>query len=334
MADENGRLKRNRKAIYSLIFGILSFLYAYILCGSSWRSLGFFESSILVPLLIGFFLGGFAIFLGYTSIRNIRHSQGLLKGKVKSIFGIVLGGVSSLFLVLPGAVTLTYSIANPPNYELVLQLRETPTQKITPSILERTENILSSRLRRLGVPHETEKVSPDKINLRLRITETFNKERLQTVLNAGLLSFHLVHPESERRENQLSASDFKVPQGFKVVISGKRYLLIRIEPEMVDGVESAEVLSGEGSEPYISLKLGYEAADLFERITRDHVNQRLAIILDEKCCSAPVIQERIRGGHVAIRGDFTRGEAADIAAILWSGTVPVPIRVMEGRDLE
>ncbi len=335
MANGPVAVKGKRKGVASLVIGIGAFLYCVVFVVGNWINLAVMDASVLTPLLIGFFLCGLAIYRGFVSIREIRLSPGVLKGKVSSSLGVIFGLSGSLLLVLPGAVSLAYSISNPPNYEMVLQLQETPAQKVTPSIVEKTERVVSTRLRNLGVPHKTGWVKPDKIIVRLRVTKTFNEERLQAVLNPGLLSFHLVHPDHNAYEARLNAPEFKAPMGFKTVILGEKPLLIKTEPELVDGIDSAEVrLADRDAQPYIALRFRPEQARRFDDVTRDNVKRRLAIMLDEKCCSAPVIQERISGGHAQITGKFTSEEAGYIAVILRSGALPVTMRVIESRPLK
>ena len=47
----------------------------------------------------------------------------------------------------------------------------------------------------------------------------------------------------------------------------------------------------------------------FERITSENINERLAIILDNRVYSAPVIKDRISGGSAVIVGTFSPEEA-------------------------
>jgi len=64
----------------------------------------------------------------------------------------------------------------------------------------------------------------------------------------------------------------------------------------------------------------------FERVTSANVKRQLAIVLDEVCHSAPVIQERISGGSAVITGNFTEDEARDLATVLTAGSLPVQIQ--------
>ena len=79
------------------------------------------------------------------------------------------------------------------------------------------------------------------------------------------------------------------------------------------------------NEPYVSIDFDKKGARIFERITGDNVNRRLAIVLDNNVYSAPVIQEKIAGGQARITGRFTTEEARDLAIVLRAGALPAPV---------
>jgi preprotein translocase subunit SecD len=69
------------------------------------------------------------------------------------------------------------------------------------------------------------------------------------------------------------------------------------------------------NEPYVSLSFDARGARLFEQITGENIKKRLAIVLDKKVNSAPVIQDKISGGRAQITGHFTTDEARDLASV-------------------
>jgi preprotein translocase subunit SecD len=85
--------------------------------------------------------------------------------------------------------------------------------------------------------------------------------------------------------------------------------------------------------PYVELILNSSGARLFEEITAANVKRRLAIVLDNRVYSAPVIQERIGGGRASITGSFTIQEARDLAIILRAGALPAPVEIAEERTV-
>jgi preprotein translocase subunit SecD len=85
--------------------------------------------------------------------------------------------------------------------------------------------------------------------------------------------------------------------------------------------------------PYVELILNTSGARLFEQITADNVKRRLAIVLDNRVYSAPVIQERIGGGRASITGSFDIKEARDLAIVLRAGALPAPVEIVEERTV-
>ncbi len=97
-----------------------------------------------------------------------------------------------------------------------------------------------------------------------------------------------------------------------------------------DTVKTAHVrIGGNYNEPYVALEFTDRGAGLFEKITGDNVGKRLAIVLDGVVRSAPVIRERIGGGHAQITGSFTTEEASDLAIVLRAGALPAPISIIQ-----
>ena len=87
------------------------------------------------------------------------------------------------------------------------------------------------------------------------------------------------------------------------------------------------------NESYISINFDKKGARIFERITEENVKKRLAIVLDNKVYSAPVIQEKITGGEARITGNFTTEEARDLAIVLRAGALPAPVEIIEERTV-
>jgi preprotein translocase subunit SecD len=83
----------------------------------------------------------------------------------------------------------------------------------------------------------------------------------------------------------------------------------------------------------VELILNASGARLFEQITAANVKRRLAIVLDNRVYSAPVIQERIGGGRASITGSFDIKEARDLSIVLRAGALPAPVEIAEERTV-
>jgi protein-export membrane protein SecD len=83
----------------------------------------------------------------------------------------------------------------------------------------------------------------------------------------------------------------------------------------------------------VSFRLDREGALIFSRFTGDNIGRRIAIVLDEKISSAPVVQTKIPGGEGRITGNFTDEEANDLAIVLRAGALPAPVDIIEERTV-
>lgn len=85
--------------------------------------------------------------------------------------------------------------------------------------------------------------------------------------------------------------------------------------------------------PIINFTLNSQGARIFADFTAQNVGNRLAIVLDDKVYSAPVINERIGGGSGQISGNFSVESANDLAIALRSGALLAPVHVLEKRSV-
>ncbi len=87
------------------------------------------------------------------------------------------------------------------------------------------------------------------------------------------------------------------------------------------------------NEPYVSISFDKKGAQIFEKMTEENVKKRLAIVLDNRVYSAPVIQEKIAGGQARITGRFSAEEANDLSIALRAGALPAPVKILEERTV-
>jgi preprotein translocase subunit SecD len=79
-------------------------------------------------------------------------------------------------------------------------------------------------------------------------------------------------------------------------------------------LSSVNVSTNALGKPQIEIEFSAAGAEQFAQITRDNLNKRLAILLDGKLYSAPLIRSEITGGKAQISGNFTVEEAGELAA--------------------
>jgi preprotein translocase subunit SecD len=84
---------------------------------------------------------------------------------------------------------------------------------------------------------------------------------------------------------------------------------------------------------FVEFELTPDGGGQFRRETGKHVGEYMAIVLDDRVMSAPIIEEPI-GMHGRITmGHGSLADAEDLALVLRAGALPVPLRVAEVRSI-
>ena len=166
----------------------------------------------------------------------------------------------------------------------------------------------------------------------------------QIIRSTGLLELKLVEDgPAISRELLLQARNGIAPTDMEVVsgadeslgaIAGSTvyYLVRRVAPVTGRDLRNARSTIDEFNQPAISFSFNREGARKFGSFTGTNVGRNLAIILDNRVYSAPVIQERI-ADEGRITGTFTTQEASDLALILRSGALPASLTYLEERTV-
>ncbi len=163
----------------------------------------------------------------------------------------------------------------------------------------------------------------------------------------GVISHNNIAPFKKLLKDE----DFRknVPAGIQVAIGKEnkndvfapRPLYFLLERTELSGkyLDQATVKIGQGydpktsGKPYISLKFNKRGAKKFETVTGQNIKKRLSIVLDDVVHSAPVIEDKIRGGEAQITGSFTLEEAQDLVIVLNAGNLPAPVNIIEERTV-
>lgn len=87
----------------------------------------------------------------------------------------------------------------------------------------------------------------------------------------------------------------------------------------------------QSNKPYVGISFDKKGGRIFATLTGENVKRRLAIVLDNRVYSAPVIQSKITGGNAQITGNFSMTEAHDLAIVLRAGALPAPVNIIEER---
>jgi SecD/SecF fusion protein len=162
-----------------------------------------------------------------------------------------------------------------------------------------------------------------------------DRERAKELIGrTALLEFKLVNDNPKALEDAASGN---VPEGFEYVKDedARPILLSKTASLTGEAIKDANVgIDGYGL-PSVKLEFNEKGIDIFSKITSEHINERLAIVLDGRIHSAPVIRSRIDTGEAEITrgGGFSPEEANDLKIVLRSGALPAPMVIEEERTI-
>ena len=220
------------------------------------------------------------------------------------------------------------------------------TVQMTPEEIERTQedaidqavDTIRSRLNEFGLAEPTvAKQGQDKILVEVPGIKTQDEEQRirEMIARAAHLQLMAVDEERIARVHVMGAAEAKslgdviLPS----VDSDEKYLLRAIP--VLDGsmLTDAKVGFDQNNNPLINFTLNGQGSKIFGDFTGLSVGKRMAVVLDDKVLSAPVIKDRIGGGHVQITGSFSMTEAHDLAIALRSGSLLAPVEILEKRSV-
>jgi len=129
--------------------------------------------------------------------------------------------------------------------------------------------------------------------------------------------------------------DLEILEGQEEVVNGqpvKEWFLVKKTPVITGAMlKDARVSTDQAGNPAVNFELTSEGAEIFGEATNKMINKRLAIVLDGKVMSAPVIRSRITSSG-QITGRFTTEEANDLAVVLRAGALPAPVEIMKNSN--
>jgi preprotein translocase subunit SecD len=218
-----------------------------------------------------------------------------------------------------------------------LQMTEEMLRERRRAAVEQSIEIVRRRIDETGLREPTiQSQGADRIVVQLPGVD--DPEAVKRLLGqTARLTFHLVdsslHP-SELVGRRAPPGTMIVPSDTDVGPDGQPLLYLVRQRAMVSGdmLVDAQPTIQDGR-PVVSFRFDAVGARRFGDVTRRNVGEPFAIVLDNKVISAPVIREPIMGGSGIISGNFTSESARELALLLRTGALPVPLVVLEERTV-
>ncbi|WQY01129.1 protein translocase subunit SecD [Helicobacter pylori] len=175
----------------------------------------------------------------------------------------------------------------------------------------------------------------EEISVQLPGIKTLEEERRAKDLISKSAHLQMMAVDEEHTKDAMNMTDLEAQKLGSVLLSDAEMggkILLKAIP-ILDGemLTDAKVVYDQNNQPVVSFTLDAQGAKIFGDFSGANVGKRMAIVLDNKVYSAPVIRERIGGGSGQISGNFSVAQASDLAIALRSGAMSAPIQVLEKR---
>ena len=210
-------------------------------------------------------------------------------------------------------------------------------------IVEQAKQAVDRRINELGVVEPLIAVQgANRDELLVQLPGFADVTRARSVLGTtALLEWKLVDAGPAATREALLANG-AVPPGTEIVETAPGHEEAGGEPKLYYRLHSAVEVSGRDIRrasatqdanglPAVGFSLTPEGGRRFAELTRANTGRQLAIVLDGRVQSAPVIESAITEGQGVIQGSFTSREANDLALVLRSGALPVSMTYLGGE---
>jgi preprotein translocase subunit SecD len=158
----------------------------------------------------------------------------------------------------------------------------------------------------------------------------------RVISKTAQLSLKLVEGEpAATREALLQQNGGRIPDNMEAVEgAGDQpgqpvFYMVRREAVITGrDLKTARVGVDENNQPDVQFTLTPAGAEKFSRITGASIGRKLAIILDGRVESAPVIESRI-GADGRIKGRYSTQEADELSKVLRAGALPATLKYLQ-----
>ena len=151
-------------------------------------------------------------------------------------------------------------------------------------------------------------------------------QRIKSLLGkTANLTFRFV---IQNEEPSFGSEKLATEDGSEELIVSKRIIISG--ENLVDAIPR---MDNQSNQTVVSFTLDRVGAKRFGKATMSGIGKRLAIVLDGKIVSAPVVRDAIVSGSGQISGNFTFQSATDLSLLLRSGALPAPLNIIEERTV-
>jgi preprotein translocase subunit SecD len=226
------------------------------------------------------------------------------------------------------------------DFMLVAALKPEAVRRTQEYALKQNITTLHNRINELGVAEPViQQQGTDRVVVQLPGVQDTAKAK-DILGRTASLEIRLVAEEHMNPGALEAAARGQVPFGTEYYVERNGQPLLVRRQLVLTGDRLTDAQPGfdnQTNEPAVHLRLDGQGARVFQEVTRENINKRMAILLIEKgkgeVITAPVIRSEIPGGRVQISGRMTTTEANDVALLLRAGSLAAPMEIIEERTV-
>lgn len=228
---------------------------------------------------------------------------------------------------------------------LTLSLKGSYIDEARSNAVTQVQQVIQNRVQDFGlVEPSIQKAGDERILIQVPGASQQDRERIvELIKTSAVLEFKIVRDVAAEKETllakyeasneeELEEQGLMIHQG-ETGNENERFFLTDADPGVTgEFISDARITFDNFGRPSVGFRFRGEGATKFGNLTENNIGERLAIVLDGKIQSAPVINDKITY-EGTITGDFTSQEAKDLALVLRSGSLPVPVVVQQERSV-
>lgn len=231
------------------------------------------------------------------------------------------------------------------NLSLNFALKGVYVADVEERAIDQVKQVIENRVSELGlVEPSIQKAGDNRILIQVPGASEKDRQRIIDIIKrSAVLEFKIVSNTGATEETVLAALDVATPEELSqsnltlhpgnTGVANESFFVTTLDaPVTGESLSGARLIFDELGKPAVSFTFKGEGASKFGVLTEQNIGQRLAIVLDGTIKSAPTIQERITS-QGRITGNFTTEEAKDLALVLRSGALPVPVEIEQERTV-
>src|SRR3954466_10090531 len=232
--------------------------------------------------------------------------------------------------------------------DMVFTMKSTEVNTVRNAAVNQAKTTIDNRINQYGVPEPLIQPTSTGYRIVVELPGVDDAERVRRLIKStAFLEFRVVKvPKGGggvgSREEILASFNGQLPDDLEILegdrrennaVVGKAFYAVE-KRRTVTGRDLSNATAGRGQfgQPNVEFTLTPAGAQAFGTMTGANVGNGLAIVLDGRVVSAPVIHSKItdRG---QIEGNFTQQEVQDLVLVLKSGALPASITYLEERTV-